>query len=95
MAKNEYRFTKREFCSHGIFVLEVSTSNGYDTNMDINTVVDSAPAAMAIARVKTDDESAEDLAAESRRLGDLGVKAIVFSDEQTLISWRLRIAALA
>lgn len=73
----------------------MGASNGYDASMDINTVVCSAPAAMAIARVRSDDESAEDVAAESRRLGDLGVKTIVFPDEQALISWRLRIAALA
>ncbi len=63
--------------------------------MYINTVVDDVRTAKAIARVSSEDESFEDVAAESRRLGDLGVKTIVFADEQTLISWRQRIAALA
>lgn len=63
--------------------------------MDINTVVYSVQTTKAIARVSSEKESMEDLMAESRRLGDVGVKSIVFPDEQTLISWRRRIAALA
>lgn len=73
----------------------MGAANGYDGDMDINTVVDGVRIAKAIARVRAEDESAEDLVDESRRLGDLGVKTIVFPDEQMLISWRLRIAALA
>ena len=63
--------------------------------MDINTVSASVGTASVIARVSDEGESLEALLAESQRLGDQGVKTIVFPHEQMLISWRLRIEALA
>ena len=60
-----------------------------------NTVVLEEEEPPSTARVATQSEVAADLANQSRRLGDVGVKVIVFPDADMLTTWRHRIAALA
>lgn len=60
-----------------------------------STVFDEEVEPPSTARVARDDEPTEALACQSRRLGNMGVKMIVFQDEQMMATWRLRIAALA
>ena len=49
----------------------------------------------AIARVAASGETTGDLAADSQRLGSMGVKTLVFQTQALLDDWRARVAALA
>ena len=60
-----------------------------------NTVLLEEVEPPSTARAAVRGETAADLADQSRRLGDMGVKMLVFPDEAMLATWRLRIAALA
>ena len=60
-----------------------------------NTVLCEEAEPPSTARVAMHGEAAADLLDQSRRLGDMGVKVIVFPDDDMLATWRYRIAALA
>jgi hypothetical protein len=60
-----------------------------------NTVFCEEAEPPSTVRVAMHSESAADLLVQSRRLGDMGVKVIVFPDDDMLSTWRYRIAALA
>lgn len=75
--------------------MSYSPTSGYDGPMDKTTVSEDTLPTKVIARVSDEGESVEELWAKSKRLGDIGVKTIVFPNEHMLTSWRQRIAALA
>ena len=49
----------------------------------------------AVVRVAASGETMETLAADSQRLGSMGVKTLVFQSQALLDDWRARVAALA
>lgn len=60
-----------------------------------NTVVLEEEEPPSTVRVAAQGESAASLMYQARKLGDMGVKMIVFPDADMLTTWRYRIAALA
>jgi hypothetical protein len=60
-----------------------------------NTVLLEEAEPPSTARGAAPGERMAALAAQSQQLGDMGVKIIVFPDDDMLATWRLRIAALA
>lgn len=60
-----------------------------------NTVLLEEAEPPSTVRVAAQGESAASLMDQARKLGDMGVKMIVFPDDDMLTTWRYRIAALA
>ena len=70
---------------------EVS-GGGYDSTMYKNTVNED-PGGSGTLSVVDADSSQEEIAAETLRLGNLGITRVVFRDQQSLNEWRQRVAA--
>lgn len=70
-------------------------TTGMMLGMYQNTVVLEEEEPPSTARVAAHNEAAADIADQSRQLGDMGVKMLVFPDDAMLTTWRCRIAALA
>lgn len=60
-----------------------------------NTVLLEEAEPPSTVRVAAPGASAASLRYQARKLGDMGVKMIVFPDDDMLTTWRYRIAALA